>query len=281
MTDMKKWSILGVIVVIFIMGCKKDETLDNDHMVQWVFVKGGTFIMGNTSGETVQTDQKSEYKVTLSDFYISKFEITNSQFADFLNEYKSDKIKAGVNAGQIMCWEHSWGIEKIDSTWVPVPGYENYPMLNVSWFGANEYCSFNGWRLITEAEWEFSARGGSLSKGYKYSGSDSVDLVAWYEPDYEGRPGTNSHPIGQKQPNELGIYDMSGNVWEWVSDIYGEYPEGSFTNPTGLETGKKHVYRGGSWLSTKEYCTIVGRSMEGTDYHGVTHNGIRCVKTDQ
>jgi formylglycine-generating enzyme len=137
---------------------------------------------------------------------------------------------------------------------------------------------FNGWRLPTEAEWEYAARAGCKSEGYLYSGSDSIDMVAWYEPKWEGRPGSNSHPVGLKMANELDIYDMTRNVWEWVFDFYASYPEEPVANPTGSETGKVHVFRGGAWLSIKINCTTVFRGGNGIDYHGVTHNGIRSVK---
>jgi formylglycine-generating enzyme len=271
---MRILTILSILLIIFISGCNKEDTLTGNKDIQWVYVKGGTFVMGKTG----KLDGKSGYTVTLSDFYISKYEVTNAQFAEFLNAYKSNKVKSGINAGKMICWEYMWGVEKTDSIWAPVTGYENYPALNISFAGATEFCLFNGWRLATEAEWEYAALGGRKSKGYEYSGSDSIDLVAWYEPVYEGRPGTNSHPVGQKQPNELGIYDMSGNVWEWVSDYYAIYPERQFTNPTGPETGKYHIYRGGSWLSVRSRCTNDYRCTDEYDMHGVTHNGIRCVK---
>jgi formylglycine-generating enzyme required for sulfatase activity len=267
--------ILAAVFIFMMIGCEKDENIDDSH---WVYVKGGTFAMGSTKDKPDGTPGNPGHTVTLSDFYISKYEVTNAQFADFLNVYKSDKVKAGVNAGKTMYWEHIWGVEKTDSTWASVHGYENFPALNISWEGANEYCLFNGWRLPTEAEWEYAARGGCKSEMYWYSGSDSIDLVAWYEPKYEGRPGTNSHPVGLKTANELGIYDMTGNIWEWVYDFYASYPDEAVTNPTGPETGKNHVYRGGAWLSIKINCTTVFRGGGGIDYHGVTHNGIRCVK---
>jgi formylglycine-generating enzyme required for sulfatase activity len=275
---MRILTILGAVFVFFMTGCEKDETLNGNKDVQWIYVKGGTFTMGSPRSKHGQGDEV-EHSVTLSDYYISKFEITNAQFAEFLNAYKSDKVKEGIYAGQTICNEHMWGVEETDSIWAPVPGFDNYPALNISWYGAKEYCLFNGWRLATEAEWEYAARGGCHSKGYLYSGSDSADLVAWYEPIKEGRPGTHTHPVGQKSPNELGIYDMSGNVWEWVFDFYGDYPREAVTNPTGPETGYYHVFRGGGWLSVWYNCRSSVRSGQGYDIHGFMHNGIRCVKT--
>lgn len=107
-------------------------------------------------------------------------------------------------------------------------------------------------RLPTEAEWEYACRGGKNSKGYKYSGSDNLDEVAWYDENSDGK----THPVGQKQPNELGLYDMSGNVWEWCSDWYGSYSSSSQTNPTGLTSGSMRVLRGGGWSYDAGSCRV-------------------------
>ena len=144
-------------------------------------------------------------------------------------------------------------------------GYGDHPMVEVTWYGAVAFAYYlnelegreqtyslddwsvdyakAGYRLPTEAEWEYAAKGGDQSKGYKYAGSDNVDQVGWYS----SNSGWNTHPVGQKEDNELGLYDMSGNVWEWCWDWYGSYSSGSQTNPTGPSSGSYRVRRGGSW----------------------------------
>jgi formylglycine-generating enzyme required for sulfatase activity len=150
--------------------------------------------------------------------------------------------------------------------WQAVIGYNpsnfkgsNLPVEQVSW---NEIQGFisqlksltgHTYRLPTEAEWEYAARGGNKSKGYKYSGSYSIDQVAWYD----DNSSSTTHSVGTKQANELGIYDMSGNVWEWCQDWYGDYSLFTQTNPTGASSGSYRVRRGGSWYDTALY---VGRT---------------------
>ncbi|MCK6695928.1 MAG: formylglycine-generating enzyme family protein, partial [Thermoanaerobaculia bacterium] len=114
-----------------------------------------------------------------------------------------------------------------------------------SWDNITMNMNADGYRLPTEAEWEYAAKGGNLSRSYKYSGSNNAGDVAWYGDNSKSK----THPVGQKQQNELGIYDMSGNVWEWCWDWYGSYSSKSQTNPTGPKKGSERVGRGGSWFN--------------------------------
>ena len=132
----------------------------------------------------------------------------------------------------------------------------------------------NGYRLPTEAEWEYAAKGGNRSKGYKYSGDDNIGIVA----EYEGNNDKSTKPVCGKQPNELGIYDMSGNVWEWCSDWYGKnyYSNGSSRNPKGPSSGSARVNRGGSWYDDASYCRAADRSRNTPSRRG-NNLGFRLV----
>ena len=125
----------------------------------------------------------------------------------------------------------------------------------------NEITQMN-FRLPTEAEWEFACRGGNNSRGYKYSGSNYIDNVAWYW----GNSDEEAHPVATKSPNELGIYDMTGNVWEWCADWYGDYSSGAQTNPKGPYDGSRRVRRGGGWYVIARNCRSSDRySDDPTD----------------
>jgi formylglycine-generating enzyme required for sulfatase activity len=188
--------------------------------IKMVYVQGGTFTMGCTSEQSsCRGREKPAHQVTLSSFYIGKYEVTQAQW----------KAVMGSN-----------------------PSYfEEYdrPVENVSWDDVQDFIrklnaqTGKRYRLPTEAEWEYAARGGNQSKGYKYSGSNTLGNVAWYD----GNSGSVTHSVGQKSPNELGIYDMSGNVREWCSDWFGNYLASAQSNPTGASSGFSRVVRGGSW----------------------------------
>ncbi|HPV15028.1 MAG TPA: formylglycine-generating enzyme family protein, partial [Candidatus Cloacimonadota bacterium] len=125
-----------------------------------------------------------------------------------------------------------------------------------------------GYRLHTEMEWMFAAKGGNQSKGYTYSGSNTVGNVAWYYNNSGGSMQGTTYTVGTKAPNELGIYDMSGNVWEWVWDIYGSYPSGAQTDPHGANSGSYRVIRGGGWFDHSDSCTVSYRSYKDATYAG-------------
>ena len=226
-----------------------------------IYVEGGEFMMGydpNRDGHS-ESNEKPLHKVSLDGFYMAETQVTNAQYADFLNEYGSDEVKEGEYKGQQMIYEYKWGVEKMGTKWQAQAGYENHPVVNVTWFGANEFCRFYEGSLPTETEWEYASRGGNKSKGYKYAGSNNLDEVAWYGEN----SGSKTHPVRQKKPNELGLYDMSGNVEEWCQDCYDEKfyqtDEAKKQNPLNNKISKFRLFRGGSWYSSDNFCRSVYR----------------------
>lgn len=219
---------------------KKLATSVRPEMVE---VKGGTFIMGSTYKE----DNNPPHKVTVKDFCIGKYEVTNYQFAAFLDEYKSKIVKHGPDEGKPLYYECNWGI----ANGRPVMGYESYPALYVTWYGAREYCKWAGGRLPTEEEWEYAARGGLYGdRDNFYSGNMNLDSVGWHTGNSEGKP----HPVGMLAPNELDLYDMSGNLWEWCSNSFYRDLDGN-NYPSEVPDSKLYaVVRGGTWLGKKETC---------------------------
>ncbi len=230
-----------------------------------VLVEGGTFMMGRVSG-TGEGDERPLHSVTLSSFRITKFEITNAEYAKFLTAQKGNKTENGAK------WYQGKDIEQQGTTFKAKAGKENHPVIFVTWQGANAYARWAGGRLPTEAEWEYAARGGKKSKGYIYSGSNNIDEVAWYLSNSGGR----LHAVGEKKPNELGIYDMSGNAWEWTADWYAAYTKDAQTNPTGAVKGSARVRRGASAFCVPSTCRSVNRSNRAPN--GIRHNlGFRVV----
>ena len=145
---------------------------------------------------------------------------------------------------------------------------DNLPMTWVRWNDCQEFIrklnalTGQNFRLPTEAEWEFACRGGNNSRGYKYSGSDNIDNVAWYFSNSD----QTAHPVATKSPNELGIYDMSGNVWEWCSDWYAIYSSGAQTNPKGPYDGSNRVFRGGSCYGNARDCRSSRRTVSSPGF---------------
>ena len=234
-----------------------------------IFVQGGTFLMGSNDG---YDNEKPIHKVYVKDFYIDKYEVTNEQFCKFLNE-KGNQSEGGAEWLDIK--DTVCKIVKQGGRYVPVSGYANHPVIEVSWYCARAFCQWAGGRLPTEAEWEYAARGGNKSKGYKYSGSNDVGSVAWYD----GNAGGKTHPVGTKQPNELGLYDMSGNVWEWCNDWYGSdyYSKSPYENPQGATSGTSRVLRGGSWDDDAINCRVANRYWDYSVY-SLNNYGFRVVQ---
>lgn len=216
-----------------------------------VYVVGGSFEMGSESGES---GEKPVRRVYVSSFSIGKYEVTQREWKEVM----------GSNPSYFMG--------------------DDLPVANVSWNDAVEYCeklsqkTGKKYRLPTEAEWEYAARGGNKSKGYTYSGSNNIDEVARYL----GNSDRKTHRVGGKQPNELGIYHMSGNVSEWCSDWYGEnyYSNSPTDNPKGPVTGEERVTRGGSCYDLlASNCRVSLRGWSSPAIFGC-NLGFRVVSTE-
>ena len=223
-------------------------------------VEGGTFTMGATEeqGSSAYDNEKPTHKVTLSSYMIGKTEVTQELWEAVMG--KSLSQIASENG------KKTYGVGP------------NYPMYWITWDDCQEFITKlnaltgKSFRLPTEAEWEFAARGGNKSQGYKYSGSNTIDDVAWYS----DVSGSTAHPVGTKAPNELGIFDMTGNVWEWCSDWYGEYYSNPQTNPTGPYTGLSRVNRGGGWNLSAGFCRVSHRAMNKQNFRN-GNLGLRLV----
>ncbi len=211
-------------------------------------VPSGSYMMGSEEGED---DEKPIHEVRLDSFALGSYEVTNLAYAIFLNRYGSSSIKQGEYEGEKMIVEDAWGLRQSEAgDWVAgTPGYDFYPVVYVSWYGAYEYCKHYGGRLPTESEWEYAARNGNNADTYLYAGSNNLDEIAWYT-----NNASSTQAVGKKKANALGLYDMSGNVWEWCNDWYKGYSTGLEVNPMGAESGAIRVLRGGSWGSFAEYC---------------------------
>jgi len=235
--------------------------------------------MGDTDGAS---DEKPTHKVTFTyNFYIGKYEVTFDEYDAFCSATGKSKPN--------------------DQGW----GRGSRPVINVTWWDAIDYCNWLsekeklpkaydsngnlldkdgrvttditkvlGYRLPTEAEWEFAARGGNKSRGYQYAGSSTVGDVAWYD----SNSGGKTQEVGKKAPNELGIYDMSGNVWEWCSDWYGNYSSSAQTNPYNSTAGSNRVARGGSWGNNASFTRVAIRSRSSPTNTG-NDLGFRIART--
>lgn len=220
-----------------------------------VFVEGfleGTgegFSMGSYTGAA---DEAPVHTVIFPNYFIGEKEVTNLEYCLFLNALDSlGQISAEGIVGDfkyIDLEDEDVQIEYIGNKFIPKAGFEKHPVIEVSWYGAKAYANYYGLSLPTEAIWEFAARGGRMSGQFTYAGSDAATEVGWFT----GNSGGKSHAGGSLLSNELGIYDMNGNVWEWCEDWYGAdyYASGISSGPGGPSSGTTKVLRGGSFMET-------------------------------
>ena len=238
---------------------EEQKTVIRNLVANLVRVEGGTFQMGaqNNDAQGVNYDPEAAdnespvHEVTLSSYYIGKYEVTQQEWHAVM--------------GYDLDWPEQYGVG------------ERRPAYNLSRADALQFVAKLSamtrlpFRLPTEAQWEFAARGGNNTRHYRFSGSSSVDDVAWHK----GNSQSMVHSVGEKQPNELELFDMSGNVWEWCLDAYGPYSGMSQTNPVSYE-GDKFVLRGGAWTYIPNYCRVTCRDAYNGEAISVS-NGIRVV----
>ena len=211
-----------------------------------VYVEGGTFMMGDSEIKGLfnkllcleYLDESPTHQVTLSSFFVGKYEVTQEEWEAVMGSNPSKFKGSKLPVEQVTWNDCQTFIHKLNQ----LTGKQ--------------------FRLPTEAEWEYAARGGSKSRGYKYAGGNDIGSLAWYK----GNSGRKTHEVGQKQPNELGLYDMSGNVWEWCQDRYGEFSSTSQTNPKGASSGSSRVCRGGSWSCNARDCRVSYRNNDSPGF---------------
>jgi len=229
-------------------------------------VEGGSFLMGSEH----QDYEQPIHEVQVSDFYLGQCPVTNAQYAAFLRAYGSDKVKSGEYSEQKMIVPHAWGIDRLEGDWQAHPGFENHPVVNVSWYGAVTFCDWlsekagKAYRLPSEAEWEYAARGGRHKSPFEYAGSHKLMEVGWYSKN----SGGSTQPVGLLLPNALGLYDMSGNVWEWCADHWHRNYDGAPDDGKPWTTGgeaDRRVVRGGSWSDLPDLCRVSLRSWDFAD----------------
>ncbi len=257
-----------------------------------ILVEGGNFSMGSENGGGGD-DEQPVHTVKVSSFYMGRYEVTNQEVVDVFTR----GIESGALFVDATTLKNNYGDKQelldLDSEYCQIvysrgrlavqPGKENNPVIEISWYGTVVFCNLlseirgydpaydlsdwsydftsNGYRIPTEAEWEYAAKGGNNHDGYEYSGSNTVGDVGWYD----DNSGYKTHPVGGKSPNSLGLYDMSGNVWEWCWDWYGEdyYSSTSLVDPEGPDSGgywEDRVLRGGSWNNLVGGLRVANRS---------------------
>lgn len=255
-------SISLIFIISFLLSCKTrgKERYLIPHL-EMVGIPGGEFMMGANNGET---DEIPIHKVKIRPFYMSRTEITVKQFRMFIQDtrYKTDAERRGgmISTPKGRIWEKkaNWKTPFLSQT-------DDHPVVLVSWNDARAFCRWMWkktglrFRLPTEAEWEYACRAGSIGEYY-----GQLDMIAWYEYNSNGM----THPVKQKKANLFGLFDMTGNVWEWCNDWYEKryYKVSPFENPNGPLNGKYKVNRGGSWCSKPQRLRVSFREHDPPDF---------------
>ncbi|MCP4655928.1 MAG: formylglycine-generating enzyme family protein, partial [bacterium] len=254
--------------------------------IEFVYIQPGDFWVGSPKNEADRESDEKRHRVELTrGFWMAKTEVTQAQFEKFVQAtgYKTKAEKKGSS----WTWDGSKWIDKEGVSWRDSGGAD-HPVVHVSWNDAQEFCKWlsaqvaGRIRLPTEAEWEYAARAGTETATYAgdlpirgICDAPELEKIAWYC----GNAGGKAHPVAQLEPNNWGLHDMLGNVWEWVADWWdAEYPDEPVTDPLGPERGSSRVFRGGSWFGYEHYCRAAfrGRVTRGP-LSGLV--GFRLVRT--
>jgi len=256
-----KNSLSILIVILFFTACKQkvDEKAAPENRIldhEFALIPGGEFMMGEPSSPNAGFIDNYLHKVWIDSFYIDKYEVTNAQYKEFCD-----------STGRRL--PEFWNMDVYKSG----PSFTDYPVTGITWADAEAYAKWKGFRLPTEAEWEYAARGGLAEKKYP-NGNEMDSSEANYYP-------TQLHtmPVGSYPPNRYGLYDMAGNVVEWVYDFYSEdyFKESPYKNPMGPVYGKQRVIRGGGWRSGMS-CNMVSFRQSLRPYWVDFNVGFRCAK---
>jgi len=276
--DTFRLSLLSFLLLAFaaVSFAGEPEQADED----FVTVPAGCFQMGNGFSDAYHLE-KPVHDVCLDEFSMAKYDVTVGAFSRFVQE-SSYVTEAEKNGG---CYIHdgiSWSMNS-RANWRS-PGFkqdDGHPVVCVTWNDAARYAAWlsckeqKSYRLPSEAQWEYAARGGGRIE--RYAGGDDVDSLAWYSANADGA----THPVGLKKPNSLGLYDMSGNVWQWCADWYSQsyYRQSPRNNPTGPAEGTKKVFRGGSWFYDARGVRASYRDFAPAEYRS-SYLGFRLVRID-
>jgi len=288
-------AVIAVMVAVTMMGCasssKKSQSeaeaeganaSESTVLVEMVSVKGGSFSMGSESGES---DEYPVHGASVGSFKMSKTEVTQAAYKKIMKKNPSYFVGENLPVEKVSWYDAVVFCNKLSAYEGLTPCYTSGGTTDTSKWAAQAAvtCNFNanGYRLPTEAEWEYAARGGTAKESFLYAGSDSIDEVAWYEANSENK----THEVGTKNPNSLGLFDMSGNVWEWCWDYYSEdfYRGGSQKDTKGPSSGEKRVLRGGSRSNSygdgSSVCRVTNRNYANPSERYYL-NGFRVVTAD-
>lgn len=307
------FSIMSISVMsMTFTACSDDDTPDpvlpplpgEEFGIEIAEIPAGTRMLGSKTDEPSYYKDENLHEVTISQpFYMSKYEITNAQYADFLNasgvsEGGSITDKDGNDIVLVYQSQNqdngnfNFGVNYQGGEWIPADGYDNMPVIYVTWYGADLYAKYVGGFLPTEAQWEYACRGGQaeqlpfgigdgtkMEKGmaqfYIYDYYDLAQGGRIVDKNIEGYV-SSTYTVGSFEPNGYGLYDMHGNVYEWCADWYGNYPSEASTDPAGPESGSGKIVRGGGWVNSgRELRSAVRWYYRPTSKH--EHVGFRVA----